>query len=230
MKKSSNFIILMLMFAALIMLLFKHFPNALSSGQSQLSIVSSVIIITLMLARLAGSNMKLGLLLRQLTGWVAISLLIITGYSYQYEIKQFGNRLSATVIPGYGQGNGDGSVTFYAGNGGHFAVTGLINDEQRVNFLLDTGASLISLTTEDARAIGMNTEELNYNYPLSTANGVSYGARVNLAKVQVGPIILDNVEAVVSKPGASDTSLLGMSFLSRLKQFSIKGNSLTLVN
>ena len=106
----------------------------------------------------------------------------------------------------------------------------MINDTQRVQFILDTGASLVSLTAEDAQSMGINLDELNYNYALSTANGISFGARIRLAKMQVGPIIINNVDAVVSKPGRSDTSLLGMTFLSRLKQFSIKGNSLTLVN
>ena len=106
----------------------------------------------------------------------------------------------------------------------------MINDEQRIKFLFDTGASLISLTSEDASDLGIDIEKLNYNYPLSTANGISLGARINLAKVQVGPITVYNVEAVVNKPGTSDISLLGMSFLSRLKEFIFKGNSLTLTN
>jgi aspartyl protease family protein len=230
MKNTTNFIILILMLAALVALLFKHFPNALASDQAKLSIAFSLIVIISMISKIASHKIQFGALIRQLTGWVLISLLIITGYSYQYEIKQFGNRLSATVIPGYGQGNGDGSVTYYAGDNGHFAITALINMEARIQFLLDTGASLVSLTYEDAKSIGINVDDLNYNYALSTANGMSYGARVNLATMQVGPIILENVEAVVSKPESSDTSLLGMTFLSRLKQFAIKGNSLTLVN
>lgn len=230
MKKTTSFIVFILMLGSLIALLIKHFPNALESDQSKLSIIVSLVVVVSMLSKVANSHIKWGIFIRQMTGWVVISLFIITGYSYQYEIKQFGNRLSATVIPGYGQGNGDGSVTFYAGSNGHFSITALINDEQRVQFILDTGASLVSLTSEDAKSMGINLDELNYNYALSTANGISYGARIKLAKMQVGPIILSNVEAVVSKPGSSDVSLLGMTFLSRLQEFSIKGNSLTLVN
>ncbi len=230
MKKSTSFIIIIIMLAAIFAILFKHFPNSISTSQSKISLIFSVVVIISMASRISASNMKLGLLLKQITGWMVITLLIITGYSYQYEIKQFGNRLSATIIPGYAQGNGDGSVTFYAGENGHFAVTALLNDVERVQFLFDTGASMVSLTASDASNMGININQLNYNFPLSTANGISYGARINIARIQVGPIIIENVEAVICKDGTSDISLLGMSFLGKLKQFSIKGNSLTLIN
>ena len=111
------------MLASLLALLAKHFPNALDSSQSKLSITVSLIVVISMLSKLANHHFKWGIFIRQITGWVVITLLIITGYSYQYEIKQFGNRISATIIPGYGQGNGDGSVTFYAGSNGHFQIT-----------------------------------------------------------------------------------------------------------
>jgi aspartyl protease family protein len=89
---------------------------------------------------------------------------------------------------------------------------------------------MISLTAEDAKNRGIDIISLNYNFPLSTANGTSYGARIRLASIAVGPIVLADVDAVISKEGSSDISLLGMSFLGRLKQFLIKGNTLTLVN
>ena len=121
------FTIIMLLIGLLLALLFKHFPESMKSDQNKMALVFSVIVITSMVAKISNSNIKLGILLKQISGWIVISLLILTGYSYQFELKQLGNRLSATIIPGYGQGNGDGSVTFYAGNNGHFSVTALLN-------------------------------------------------------------------------------------------------------
>ncbi len=230
MKKNFIFIILIIMLATLIALLDKHFPRILDQNQNKISLLISFIILTSFISKIIHSELKLAIVIKQLIGWVTICLVILTGYSYQYEIKQLGNRLSANLIPGYAQGNKDGSVTFYSGGNGHFSITALINDNQKIHFLFDTGASLVSLTAEDAADLGIDLAQLNFNFPLSTANGLSFGARVNIAKVQIGPVIVNNVEAVVSKPGASDISLLGMSFLNRLKQFIIKGNTLTLVN
>lgn len=230
MKKSYNFIIIIILIGVMFALLFKHFPNAIATSQNKIALIISIVAIVSALSRVATSNIKFFTLLKQMTAWLVISLLIITGYSYQFEIKEFGNRISATIIPGYAQGNRDGSVSFYAGSDNHYTINALINNIEQIQFLLDTGASMISLTAEDAVKIGIDINSLNYNFPLSTANGISYGARININLVQVGPIIIDNVEAVVNKPGASDISLLGMSFLGRLRQFDIKGNKLTLMN
>jgi len=229
MRHLFSFVMLAVLLLGLVLLLVKHFPGSLDSDRAKLSLIASVVIITAMLARISISHINIAILLKQIGGWLVIALLILTGYSYQLEIKQYSNRLAANVLPGYGQGNGDGSVTYYAGDDGHFMVTGLLNDIDRVRFMLDTGASTVSLTKEDAERIGIDTESLNYNTPLNTANGISWGARVTIAKIQVGPIIVTNVAATVSQSGL-DTSLLGMSFLRQLKQFLIKGNTLTLVN
>ena len=230
MKKNINFIVTILIAAALFAVLFKKFPDALSSDQSKLSLAFALVIAVSLLSKIINSEMRLGIILKQISGWMIISLIILTGYSYQYELKQFGDRLAATLIPGVAQSNNDGSITFYAGENGHFSITAILNNKTNVNFLFDTGASLVSLTASDASNLGIDINNLKYNFPLSTANGTSYGARVNIDTIQIGSIVIENVEAVVSKDGSSDVSLLGMSFLSKLKQFSIKGNSLNLIN
>ena len=161
--------------------------------------------------------------------WIVIVAVVLGGVSYQYEIKQVANRMVANLIPSLGQGNGDGSVTFYANEDGHFTVKALVNDTQRIDFLVDTGASTVALTATDAKDLGIDVDNLNYNLMLNTANGIAWAARINLALVEVGPIKLKNVEASVSKTGL-DTSLLGMSFLGRIKEFELKANQLTLKN
>lgn len=230
MKKSYIFIISLILIGALFALLFKHFPKALENSQSKVALIFSVVAVVSALSRITASNIKLLVLMKQVIAWLLISLVIITGYSYQFELKTFSNRIAATIIPGYAQTNSNGSVSFYAGSDNHYIITALVNNAYGVQFLLDTGASMVSLTAEDAIRIGINIDNLQYNFPLSTANGISYGARINLDTIKVGPISINNVEAVISKPGTSDVSLLGMSFLSRLKEFEIKGNKLTLAN
>ena len=230
MKAAIKFLILILSLIALVLLLNKHFPNALTNDQNKVSLISSITIITLMISRISVSNIKLSSLLGQISAWIFISLIALTGYSYKLELKQFASRLSANIIPGYGQINDDGTITFFAGGNGHFTITGLVNDVSNIDFMLDTGASVVSLTARDAEAIGIDTSKLEYNSPASTANGISWGAKITLDKIQIGSIIIHDVPASVSQEGALDTSLLGMSFLKRLKQFQIQENKLTLTN
>ena len=224
-----SFILIALMLSSLSLLLQKHFPHVLDSDQNKVAFISSLAIISFMLMRTLTAKPNFVQFFSHLGSWLLIALLILTGYSYQLELKQYSNRLAANLIPGYGEGNGDGSVTFYMENDGHFAITALVNDLERIHFLFDTGASMVSLTKEDAEKIGINTNNLNYNMPLNTANGISWSAPVKIDKIQVGPIVVHNVNGTVSS-GGLDGSLLGMSFLTRLKSYVIQGNTLTLVN
>ncbi len=86
-----------------------------------------------------------------------------------------------------------------------------------VRFLVDTGASTIALTLEDARKAGINLNALRYTTPVHTANGVAYAAPVRLDEVRIGGIRLRNVQGLVIKEGLN-ISLLGMTFLGELQK------------
>jgi aspartyl protease family protein len=229
MRRAFSFLLIMFSLSLLVAWLLKYYPDAIESNQNKISILTAMILLSVIFSNLFVSKEGIIMTLKRVGGWIFITLLVLTGYSYQLEIKDYSNRLAANVIPGYAQGNGDGSVSFYAGQNGHFEITGLLNDIGRIRFLFDTGATTVALTIEDAKKIGINTDVLKYNVPLNTANGISWAARVNIDKIKVGPIVIHNVEGTVSR-GGLDSSLLGMSFLRKLKKFVIKGNTLTLVN
>ena len=119
----------------------------------------------------------------------------------------------------------DGEVTFRAGINGHFTIHSKVNG-QKVIFLLDTGATRVALTAQDAKRAGFNIERLNYDKGVSTANGTSYFATVTIGEIRIGDIAINNVPAFVAKSGL-DSSLLGMSFLSRLREYDVKQDTLT---
>jgi aspartyl protease family protein len=100
---------------------------------------------------------------------------------------------------------------------GHFWAQGVVNGTQ-VRFLVDTGASTITLTPTDAQRLGLEPAGLTYNIPIRTANGDSLAARVTLASVSVAGARVSDVEAVVVNHGLP-ISLLGMSYLGRLSRF-----------
>ena len=94
--------------------------------------------------------------------------------------------------------------------------------------LVDTGASTVVLKPADAQTLGVDMSKLRYTVPVQTANGTTYAAHVRLKRISVGAIGFNDVEALVSKPGALKDSLLGMSFLNRLRSYEFSGEFLTL--
>lgn len=114
-----------------------------------------------------------------------------------------------------------------ANSGGHFIATAEING-QDIAVLVDTGATAVALSYEDAFNAGLRPNSLDYNVPVSTANGVTHGARVTLEDVAIDGIEISDVEALVLPEGALSGTLLGMSFLSRLSSFKVEDGVLIL--
>ena len=100
---------------------------------------------------------------------------------------------------------------------GHFWADGVVNGAS-VRFLVDTGASNVSLTPQDAQRLGLDPADLVYDQTVRTAGGDSLAARVRLNSVAVNGVRLSNVDALVIGRGLP-SSLLGMSYLGRLSQF-----------
>ena len=113
---------------------------------------------------------------------------------------------------------------------GHFwAEASASSDVGRatIRFLVDTGASSVALTADDARKLGLKTEQLIYSRPVSTAQGETKAAPVMLSRLSVGGAELKEVKALVMKDGPK-TSLLGMSFLGRLSRIEATPEALVL--
>jgi len=109
---------------------------------------------------------------------------------------------------------------------GYFYADADVNNTH-LQFIVDSGASIVALTLKDAQTIGFGANSLNFNMKGETPNGPVTAAAVVLPSLTVGTITLKNVEAVVIK-GDMPSSLLGMSFLSRLSKMEMSGNQLTL--
>lgn len=229
MNRILGFLIIGMFSFFVIVFLKQYYPDALKNDQNKIALVSIVIILSMVGSNLMVRGVNLSTKLKQIIGWVVIIFMVISGYSYKWELKEFGNRVAANIIPGYAQGNGDGSVSFYTSQNGHFEITALVNNKKRIRFLFDTGASNVALTRKDAEALGIDTNSLEYNIPVSTANGINWVARIVIDKIQIGPIEINDVAGSVSQEGL-DISLLGMSFLRKLESYNIEGNKLTFRN
>lgn len=108
---------------------------------------------------------------------------------------------------------------------GHILLAARANGAS-VKFLVDTGATLVSLTTEDAEAAGLKRNELSFDQIVYTGNGPVHAALTQLRELKIEDLEVDNVQVAVID--SLKQSVLGMSFLQRLKEFDMRDGVLTL--
>jgi len=171
-------------------------------------------------------------MLRDALTWIALGLTLVTLYSYRGELLPMAGRLAGELIPGSAMvveqsAGGPTEIKIRRRLDGHFTARAEVNGRP-VSMIVDTGASTIVLKPEDAAKAGIDLKGLSYTVPVITANGRTQAARVRLKTVAIGPLDRRNVDALVAQPGALTESLLGMSFLSRLRSYEFSGDFLTL--
>ena len=109
---------------------------------------------------------------------------------------------------------------------GHFYVDAEVNDEQLVHFMIDTGASMVALTMEDAERLGVPFSPSNFQVVGKGASGEVRGQFVKLSRVSIEGKEVRNLDGAVIE--GLGISLLGQSYLSRLGGIEISGDSMTL--
>jgi len=110
---------------------------------------------------------------------------------------------------------------------GHFQVDARIEGRQ-LSFMIDTGASVITLTAGDAARLGIHPAQREFIAEVKTANGTVRAAPTRLDKVEVGDLVVRDVAALVLPDAALSDNLLGLSFLSRLRRFEYSNGQLVL--
>ncbi|MFH1345464.1 MAG: TIGR02281 family clan AA aspartic protease [Pseudomonadota bacterium] len=110
---------------------------------------------------------------------------------------------------------------------GHFQTEGRI-EGQRIDFMVDTGASVVALNEKSAARFGFRPSRSDYTTTVSTANGTIKAARTRLAMVELDGIVVRDVDAMVLPDEALSENLLGLSFLSKLKRFEYANGRLVL--
>jgi aspartyl protease family protein len=181
---------------------------------------------------LFGRGLGLGYAVKTAASWLAILLVIVGAYAYRDDLAVVGGRILGALAPGMPisgrfSGEPDSAVVINRGLNGHFAVRANV-DRRRMLMMVDTGASYVTLTSEDAVAIGVDKDALHFSVPVQTANGMIRAAPVTIDKVAIGSIVRSDVPALVAPPKALDQSLLGMSFLDTLTSYAISGDRLVL--
>ncbi|HUU67748.1 MAG TPA: TIGR02281 family clan AA aspartic protease [Methyloceanibacter sp.] len=169
---------------------------------------------------------------RDAVTWLALGLGLVTVYAYKDDLTPIAARVVGELLPGTAMtveqsAGGLTEVRIRKRLDGHFTAIVEVNGKE-ISMIVDTGASSIVLRPEDARKAGIDPDALKYRVPVLTANGRTVAARVRLDAVGIGPLDRTKVDALVARPGALTQSLLGMSFLSRLRSYEFSGDFLTL--
>ena len=228
MSRLLPWIVLALVLAVLVMLA-RHtegLSGALSSGDMASLVYKIVLVVLAGGAVLAMFRQNFSQALTQAMIWVVIGLALVLGYTYRFELYDVGDRVMAELMPGRAVSHGHTVELARAGTG-DFRVGTEVNGV-RIGMVLDTGASSVVLTHEDARKAGLPTEFIKYAINVETANGHTLAAPATLDRLAVGSIVERQVPALIAQPGQLKTSLLGMSFLNRLESYSVTSDKLIL--
>lgn len=157
--------------------------------------------------------------------WLGLFLALILGYSYRSDFRDAWHRVAGELNPATPIERTAGEVVLRRAEDGHFhADVGV--DGTTVRMLVDTGATTIALSAEDAARAGIDVDALTFDTFVSTANGTALAAKVELKEVRVGSIVRRNVRAAVQR-NLGD-SLLGMSFLDQLTKYSSEADQMIL--
>ncbi len=216
----------LLFIVSVIVLLWARFPYMVDSQNTVLQIGYLLFILAMLMGSMKGAkHAPLGKLAREALLWVVILLSLVAAYAYRGEIME--SRVAREIIPHRPVAVKGGRVELHADVDGHFYAEGYVNGTP-IRFIVDTGATDIVISKEDAERLGLPMLSLNYTRRYQTASGIVRGAVVTLDYISVGSIRIDKVQASVNE-GDMRQSLLGMAFLKRLRGFRVEENTLTLL-
>jgi aspartyl protease family protein len=180
----------------------------------------------------AGTRQAVGMA----TGWLVVACAAAVSLVYFSEIQNAArvvlglqapnSRVNRQVEPVRDMARGR-TVEIRAGAHGHYFASAEINGRS-IDVLVDSGASIVALTYDDAQRAGVYVRDSDYTQRVSTANGLARVAPVVLDRVSIGDITVRNVPAAVAERGSLATSLLGMSFLGRLQRVDMRAGTLVL--
>lgn len=181
--------------------------------------------------------------IRETTLWVCVALFGFTAVYYFDDLRGFASQSIATVVsntdidtdrdnpaPTSQQSTSgfERSVTLKASSNGHFFARAYINGRP-IAVMVDTGATKIALTYEDAERLGIRPHGSDFSLTTRTANGTARAAPVTLDDVRIGDVEVSNLRGSIAEPGKLHVTLLGMEFIRKLARFELRGKELILV-
>jgi aspartyl protease family protein len=181
-----------------------------------------IIYLILLLVFLASSvlfnrQIKASKVLVQLLIWAVIILVILFIYSFRFDFANVKNRIAGELFPTKVTQINHRQIAISIANDGHFYIDIKLNSKP-VRFMVDTGASDISLSLSDAKKVGIDTDNLTSFRRYQTANGTILSGLARVDQMEVANIRFNDVGVAVNDSDMG-ISLLGMSFLRRFDKY-----------
>jgi aspartyl protease family protein len=196
-----------------------------SDGDQALGFVYLLGCLALVLSALMVRRIPIALSLKMFFSWVLIFLAAFVAFTLKDDFLDLGRRVVAeargepvAVIEGR-------TLRIRQSFDGHYWVTGSING-QTTRFLIDSGATVTSISTRTAQRAGIDTDS-GLIAMVQTANGKVMVKRGRASSLVVGPIERSDLAVHVSD-GFGDTNVLGMNFLSSLSGWGVEKRWLVL--
>lgn len=161
-------------------------------------------------------------------GVLAIALLFLASRDFDAEgrFDPLRHGPPARIETGAG---GEARIVLEAGPGGHFFFEGEA-DGAAVRFMVDTGASVVTLTESDARAAGLRFGRGDFRVPFETANGTVYAAPARLSTLRIGSAVIEDLDVAVVRDKSLGGSLFGVNGLNRFTRRETTADELVLIS
>ncbi len=216
--------------ATLLLVLNWAFPGATDDEDFWPQMAYGLMLVTLFGAAAFGPRINLSEAVRNGLIWVGIFVAVFAVVSFREDFAYVGQRMMGELLPSQAQTTAAGTVSLRRSSNGHFMVNADVRGDGReapVLFMVDTGASAVALSPQDARRIGFDPDSLRYTVMVNTANGRTSAAPVEIDRIAIGPAVVTRVRGLVIREGLAG-SLLGLSYLDDLSGYSVQGDELVL--
>jgi len=175
---------------------------------------------------------------REASSWVAVAALGFAGVYYFDDLRGFASQTIASAVSKIdaevnnpvqdkrqSTSGFERSVTLTASRNGHFFARAYINGRP-IAVMVDTGATKIALTYEDAERLGLRPHSSDFTLTTRTANGIARAAPVTLDDVRIGDVEVSDLRGSIAERGKLHITLLGMEFIRKLERFELRGRVL----
>jgi aspartyl protease family protein len=196
-----------------------------SNGDQALSFIYLIALLVLVGSAFAVRRVPLGQSLKMFLAWALIFLAVFVAFTLKDDFMDLGKRVMAEVRGESGVERRGEAMRIRQGSDGHFWVKARVNG-QEVRFLVDSGATTTSISSDTARRTGI-TPDSAFPTLVETANGTVAVQRGRAARIAFGSIERTDVRVHIFE-GAGDMNVLGMNFLSSLSSWGVEGRWLVL--
>ncbi len=181
-----------------------------------------VLVLSAFLSRRVNWRSTIGMI----AAWIIIFAVVLTAFSYRQEIRSVFQRVSGDVMGRPRQSAEGGNLRIGMAADGHYWVEGTI-DGTEARFLIDSGATVTALSSETARAAGIEPDRQRMPIIMQTANGPVEAQRAIVTELVVGSIRMRDVPVVIA-PQFGKINVIGMNMLSRLKSWQVRDGEMLL--